>query len=61
MVKRKVENWQNRLLEMLRDTLLERAQEQLGDGAVARYAAEVAEHKRDPYSLVEEIVNTLGK
>ena len=35
--------------------------EQLGNGAVARYAAEVAEHKRDPYSLVEEIVNTLGK
>ena len=30
-----------------------------GNGAVARYAAEVAEHKRDPYSLVEEIVNKL--
>ena len=29
------------------------------NGAVARYAAEVAEHKRDPYSLVEEIVNTI--
>jgi hypothetical protein len=24
-------------------------------------AAEVAEHKRDPYSLVEEIVGRLGK
>ena len=33
----------------------------LGNGAVARYAAEVAEHKRDPYSLVEEIVGTLEK
>jgi LAO/AO transport system kinase len=61
VVKRKVENWQNRLLEMLRDALLERARQQLGDGTLARYAAEVAEHKRDPYSLVEEIVNTLGK
>ena len=60
-VTRKVENWQNRLLEMLRDALLERAQHQLGNGTVARYAAEVAEHKRDPYSLVEEIVNSLGK
>ncbi len=60
-VKHSVENWQNRLLEMLRDGLLERAQEQLGHGTLARYAAEVAEHKRDPYSLVEEIVNTLGK
>ena len=58
---RKVENWQNRLLEMLRDALLERAQQQLGNGTVARHAAEVAEHKRDPYSLVEEIVNSLGK
>jgi hypothetical protein len=28
---------------------------------VARYAAEVAEHKRDPYSLVEEIVNTMER
>ncbi len=61
VVKGKVENWQNRLLEMLRDALLERARQQLGDGTLARYAAEVAEHKRDPYSLVEEIVNSLGK
>lgn len=60
-VRRNVGNWQNRLLEMLRDALLERAQEQLGNGTVARYAAEVAEHKRDPYSLVEEIVARLGK
>ncbi|MGH9547556.1 MAG: methylmalonyl Co-A mutase-associated GTPase MeaB [Terriglobales bacterium] len=61
VLKRNVENWQNRLVEMLRDALLERAREQLGNGAVARYAAEVAEHKRDPYSLVEEIVAGLGK
>jgi hypothetical protein len=25
-------------------------------GSLERYAAEIAEHKRDPYSLVEEIV-----
>ena len=52
----KVENWQERLVEMLRDALLEKARVQLADGSVARYAAEVAERKRDPYSLVEEIV-----
>ena len=46
---------------MLRDALLDRAREQLGEGAVARYAAEVAEHKRDPYSLVEEIIAGLAK
>ena len=61
LLKHNVENWQNRLVEMLRDALLDRACDQLGNGAVARYAAEVAEHKRDPYSLVEEIVNTMER
>jgi LAO/AO transport system kinase len=56
-----VENWQERLIEMLRDTLLEKAQRQLTDGSLARYAAEVAEHKRDPYTLVEEIAGNAGK
>ncbi len=50
-----VENWQQRLVEMLRDTLLEKARTQLGDGNLARLAAEVAEHKRDPYTLIDEI------
>ena len=53
--KKSVHNWQERLVEMLRDAMLEKAREQLGDGNVARLAAEVAEHKRDPYTLVEEI------
>ncbi len=57
VLRHQVENWQNRLVEMLRDALLDRARQQLGNGAVARYAAEVAEHKRDPYTLIEEIVN----
>ncbi len=56
-----IENWQERLIEMLRDALLEKAREQMEDGNVARYAAEVAEHKRDPYTLVEEIVGSLGR
>ncbi len=60
ILQKKAQNWQDRLVEMLRDALLERAREQLGNGAVAGYAAEVAEHKRDPYSLVEEIVGKLG-
>ena len=61
VLQHQVENWQNRLVEMLRDALLDRARQQLGNGAVARYAAEVAEHKRDPYTLIEEIVNMLEK
>lgn len=55
-LKKSVENWQERLVEMLREAMLEKARAQLGDGSVARLAAEVAEHKRDPYSLIEEIV-----
>ena len=56
-----VENWQERLVEMLRDTMLEKAQALFGDGNLARLAAEVAEHKRDPYTLVEEIAANVGK
>ena len=48
-----VENWQERLVEMLRDAMLEKARGALAD--LAGMAAEVAEHKRDPYTLVEEI------
>jgi LAO/AO transport system kinase len=60
-LKKSVENWQERLVEMLRDAMLEKAREQLGDGNVARLAAEVAEHKRDPYTLVEEIAAKVAK
>jgi LAO/AO transport system kinase len=56
-----VEHWQERLVEMLRDALLEKARGQMTDGNLARYAAEVAEHKRDPYTLVEEIAGKVGK
>jgi LAO/AO transport system kinase len=59
--KKSVENWQERLVEMLRDAMLEKARAQLGDGKVARLAAEIAEHKRDPYTLVQEIAGEAGK
>jgi LAO/AO transport system kinase len=62
LLQKKVTNWRERLVEMLREALLKRVlREQMGDGAVARYAAEVAEHRRDPYTLVDEIVSGLGK
>ncbi|HTU41552.1 MAG TPA: methylmalonyl Co-A mutase-associated GTPase MeaB [Candidatus Aquilonibacter sp.] len=61
VLRKSVENWQERLIEMLRDALLEKAREQMGNSSVARYAAEVAEHKRDPYSLIEEIAEKVGK
>ena len=56
VLQHKVDNWRERLVEMLRDALLEKARVELGDGNMERYAAEIAEHKRDPYSLIEEIV-----
>ncbi len=54
-LKKSVENWQERLVEMLRDGMLEKARARFSDGKLAQLAAEVAEHKRDPYTLVEEI------
>jgi LAO/AO transport system kinase len=59
---RRIANWRGRIAEMLRDALFERVLSYyLSDGEANRYAAEVAEHKRDPYSLVEKIVDELGK
>ena len=60
--RRRIENWRKRIAEMLRDALFARViNDYFGDGEVDSIAAEVAEHKRDPYSLVEEIVRELGK
>jgi len=58
-LKHKVQNWRERLIEMLRDALVARTRERLTDDQVTRYAQEIAEHKRDPYTLVEEIVKSL--
>jgi LAO/AO transport system kinase len=61
VMNKSVENWQQRLVEMLRDTMLEKARQHMADGGLGRYAAEVAEHKRDPYTVVEEIAANVGK
>jgi LAO/AO transport system kinase len=59
---RRLANWRKRITEMLRDALFQRVvTDYLGNGEAERFAAQVAEHKRDPYSLVEEIVGELGK
>jgi LAO/AO transport system kinase len=59
---RRIANWRKRITEMLRDALFQRVlTDYLGNGEADRLAAEVAEHKCDPYSLVEEIVRELGK
>jgi LAO/AO transport system kinase len=60
MATRSVKNWEQRLVDMLRDSLLEKAYLKIGNENLSRYAAEVAGRKRDPYSVVEEIVNGLA-
>jgi LAO/AO transport system kinase len=55
LLRRRIQNWETRLLDMLRDTLLEKARGAISDGDLSRMAAEIAEHKRDPYSVIEEI------
>ena len=60
-LKKSVENWQARLIEMLRHAMLEKARATMSDGNLARLAQEVAEHKRDPYTLVEEIAAAAKK
>jgi len=60
-LKKSMQNWQQRLVEMLRDVMLEKARAQLGDGNMATLAMEVAEHKRDPYTLVEELAAKVGR
>jgi LAO/AO transport system kinase len=57
LLKKKAGNWRERLVEMLREALLERLlSERLPETEIGRLAVEIAEHRRDPYSLVEEIV-----
>jgi LAO/AO transport system kinase len=58
--KKNVENWQERLVEMLRDAMLEKARTHMAQGTLQSYAAEIAEHKRDPYSLVEKLMHEIA-
>jgi LAO/AO transport system kinase len=59
---RRIQNWRERIAEMLRDALFQRVLSYyLSESEAARYAAEVADHRRDPYSLVEKIVEGLGR
>ena len=59
---RRIENWRERIAEMLRDALFQRVlSHYLSEGEAVRLATEVVEHKRDPYSLVEKIVEGLGR
>ena len=54
---RRKEHWRSRLLEILRQTLFERAAaEPLRDGSFDRQLDDLLAHRRDPYSVVEGII-----
>lgn len=53
---RRLRTAEQRILDLLRERLVRDALAALGDGALHRLAGEVASRKRDPYSVVEEIV-----
>jgi putative protein kinase ArgK-like GTPase of G3E family len=58
---KRVRSWRERLLEMLRDALLRRiVRERLTAEAIDEYARRIAEHKLDPYALIDEIVAGIG-
>ncbi len=62
VLSRRIENWRKRIAEMLRDALFQRVlSHYMSESEALRLATEVAEHKRDPYSLVEKIVEGLGR
>ncbi|MFQ5662289.1 MAG: methylmalonyl Co-A mutase-associated GTPase MeaB [Terriglobia bacterium] len=58
---KRIERWQERLLELIRQQALERVlkagvgKDQLGD-----YARQIARRQRDPYSVVEELLRAAG-
>jgi LAO/AO transport system kinase len=61
LLQRRIQNWETRLLEMLRDTLLEKAHAAVTDGELSRLATEIAEHRRDPYSVIETVIARMKK
>ena len=62
LLKKRIGNWRERLIDMLRNALLDRfLQESLPENKLSELAQEVAEHRRDPYSLVQELVAAFGR
>ena len=58
--RRRKEHWRSRLLELLRQTLFERAMAApLVDGSLDRQVAALLSRQRDPHQVVEEIIDAL--
>jgi len=61
LLQRRKLNWETRLVEMLRDTLLEKARAAMSQDDLSRWAGEVTEGKRDPYSVIEEVAGRVTR
>jgi LAO/AO transport system kinase len=58
---RRARTAEHRIIELLRDKLLKAAMTRgLNENELREMAAAVAERRRDPYSVVEEIMSRLG-
>jgi len=55
-LERQREQWRARLLELLRQNLFESAIGELRDGALESRVEDVLAHRRDPHSVVEELI-----
>ena len=59
--KKQVEHWKNRLIEMLESRLLERVLGgKEGEAELQSLARAVAERRKDPFSAVNELLNSAG-
>jgi LAO/AO transport system kinase len=57
---RRKEHWRSRLLDLLRQTLFERAiAAPLRDGSLDRHVADLIAHQKDPHQVVEEMIAAL--
>ena len=57
---RRKEHWRSRVLELLRQTLFERAVAgPFHDGSLDRQVADLLSHQKDPHQVVDEIIATL--
>jgi LAO/AO transport system kinase len=56
-LRRQREHWRARLLELFRQGLFERAvKERLHEAEIGRHVEEILAHRRDPHSVVEELI-----
>jgi LAO/AO transport system kinase len=53
---RNTKNWELRLVEMLRESLLDNAHAKIGQENLSRYASEVERRITDPYSAIDAMV-----